>query len=79
VATSGDRSSPSDAVNNTIVFACLTNLAANSLGLAVLGESSGSSKVAKTIDALELFIAVGWRLQVLDECRGGLNSLAIVC
>jgi hypothetical protein len=79
VATSGDRSSSSDAVNNTIVFACLTNLAANSLRLAVLSESSRSGEVTKTVDALELFITMGWRLQVLDECRGGLNRLAIVC
>ena len=79
VATSGNRSSSSDAVNNTIVFACLTNLAANSLRLAVLSESCCSGEVTKTVDALELFITVDWRFQVLDECRGGLNRLAIVC
>ncbi len=78
MATSGDRSSSSDAVNNTIVFACLTNLAPNSLRLAVLSKSSRSGEITKTVDALELFIAVGRRLQVLDECRGGLNRLATV-
>jgi hypothetical protein len=46
----------------------LTNLAATSLRFAVLSESSRSGKVTKTVDALELFITVSWRLQVLDEC-----------
>jgi hypothetical protein len=68
VATSGDRSSSSDAVNNAIVLACLTNLAATSLRFAVLSESCRGGKVTKTVDALELFITVSWRLQVLDEC-----------
>lgn len=42
----------------------------------MLSESSGSTEVTETINALQLLIAVGGGLQVLDECGFGRGTLA---
>jgi hypothetical protein len=67
VATSSDSRSSSNAVNNAIVFACLTDLAADSLGLAVLGESCGGGEVTEAVDTLKFLVTVSGGLQVLNE------------
>lgn len=76
MATGCDSSSSSDSINNPIVFACLADLASDSLGLAMLSKSSGSGEVAKTVDALEFLVAVGRGLQVLNESTLVLDTLA---
>jgi hypothetical protein len=77
VPTCRNSGASCDAINNTIISRGLANLASNTLGLAVLGESSGSTEVTETVDALQLLIAVGRGLQVLDECGFGRGTLAV--
>jgi len=77
VAASCNRSSSSDSVNNTIVFASLADLTADTLRFAVLSKGRGSGEVAEAVDALEPLVAVGRGLQVLDKGNGGLVALTV--
>jgi hypothetical protein len=79
VAACSDSSSSGDTVNNSVVFACLADLTADSLGFAVLGKSCSSGEVTKAIDTLELLVTVGGRLQVLNKCVDVLDTLATRC
>lgn len=76
MATGGNGSTSGDTVDDCIVFTRLADLAADSLGLAMLGQSRGGGEVAKAVDALKLLVVVGGGLEVLDESSGGLNALA---
>jgi hypothetical protein len=77
MAASSDSSSTRDSINDAIILAGLPNLAANTLRLAVLGQGGSSCEVAKTIDALELLVAVGGRFEVLNEGSRRLDALTI--
>jgi len=79
MAASSDSSSTCDSVYNSIVLTGLANLASNSLCLAMLGQSCSSCEVPKTIDALELLIAMGRGFEMVDERLPVLDALAICC
>lgn len=68
-------SSSGNVVNNSIVSCRKPDLASDALRFAVLGEGGGSCKVVQAGGALQLFIAMSRRLEMLNE--GGFTGRAL--